>query len=167
MRAVRLPAPVAGALLALALPALPSAAGAQRAADLPAGARVRLETRGPVPPPEATLVRVAADTLWLRYAGMADTVGVAFVHVRRLERSVGRRSASGQGALTGALVGGALGAVFGAVSTSGNNESCAVSCPSRSTAATTLGAMGAGLGLLVGVAVGAAAREAWERVPLR
>lgn len=77
-----------------------------QAQSLRPGDRVRVvrpaDLGGPL---TGQLVRSTMDSVWLRRAGEADAIGVGLGSGVRLDRSLGRRSRAGTGALIGAAVG--------------------------------------------------------------
>ena len=153
-------------LLALAMmlgAALPALAAAQRAAELPAGARVRAYAVGPFEPATGTVVRTSSDTLWVRHDARTDTAAIALAGLRLLERSHGHKRRVGRGAAIGLAVGAAIGAVVGAASAP-DPETCSIVCPRPAGAAMIVGVAGGVPGAIIGMIAGARRREVWQRV---
>ncbi len=126
------------------------------------GSRVRITVHKPEKHSlVGTLVSADADSL--RFT--TDTGGVVAVpvaSVSRLERSRGRRSNAGRGALTFGLIGGAAGLVLGIAAAADNTGWGIDFGPEAVVGATVLmGATGAGLGALIGAA---SKGERWEPV---
>jgi hypothetical protein len=162
------PAVVVTAALACAVAsATPGAAAAQRADELPAGARVRVSTPQ-YDPIVGTVVDARGDSLVLRVREQNFPPRKAFAYaiVQRIEVSRSRRQNRMQGALIG-LAGGALGgALFGAVSYT--KPSCrpdSFICPDfgRGFAATAGALVLGGVGLVVGALVGRPT-DVWQPV---
>ena len=155
-----------GVLLALALPA-PGAA--QRAAELPVGARVRVYPRGPFEPAAGVVVRASRDTLWVRHDQHADTAAIALDQLARVDLSRGPQPRARRGAGLGFVAGALAGALWGAASYKGCQapQPCIDFAGSNSASATAgavvVGAAGAVIGALVGAQV---RREGWRPVPL-
>lgn len=108
-----------------------------------------------------TLVSVDADSL-----RFTDTTGVAAVpiaSVARLERSRGRRSNAGRGALIGGLIGGGAGLLLGIAASAEEGNIVEVGPEEIVVVTAIMGAAGAGLGALIG---SASKRERWEPMPV-
>ena len=76
------------------------------------GDRIRVGGAGPGGTLIGTFVRSTKDSVWVQRVDRPDTVSVALGSGIRLERSLGRRSRVGTGALIGAAVGAALTVAF-------------------------------------------------------
>ena len=105
---------------------------------------------------------VSADADSLRF--ITDTSGlvaIPTVSVTRFERSRGRRSNAGQGALIGGVTGGAMGLLGGIAAEAESSGSWGIDIGPEGIALATLffGATGAGLGALIGAA---SKGEKWE-----
>jgi hypothetical protein len=154
--------------VALALWALPHAAGAQSPAAAPdtagppiaVGTRVRLwEHVAPdlSVPVSGTLVRLTPDTVAVRPDGLATPVAVPRPIIARVERSGGPgtgsvATAAAKGAIVGAIGGAVLGAILGDL-TKRNAAKIAI--------------VGFGVGGGIGAGLGAARPgEAWQRAAL-
>ena len=97
---------------------------------------------------------VSADADALRFT--TDTSGVVAIptaSVTRFERSRGRRSNAGRGALLGGVIGGAMG-LIGGLGAEADNSDWGIEIGAEGIALATLffGATGAGLGALIGAA---------------
>jgi hypothetical protein len=112
--------PIIARAAALLLASAPLGAQAAAPATLPAYARLRVHPRASARAYQARLVRMDADTVWVRpWSAAADAPDAAFAvplaSLRRLERFEGRSTHilrnTGIGAAAGALVGGAIGAI--------------------------------------------------------
>ena len=104
---------------------------------------------------------VSADADSLRF--ITDTSGlvaIPTVSVTRFERSRGRRSNAGRGALLGGVIGGAMG-LIGGIGAEADNSDWGIEIGAEGIALATLffGATGAGLGALIGAA---SKGEKWE-----
>jgi hypothetical protein len=140
-----------------------------RAAERPAGSplvagdRVRLSARTIAKVTTGRLLEVGPDGLKIQLADRPDPIEVPLTSVTRLERSLGRRSSAGKGALIGTLVGAGAGAAL-VVAASGSDSDCDGPCAGY---AAVLGAAFAGAGALVGAISGALiTTERWEAVSL-
>ena len=104
---------------------------------------------------------VSADPDSLRFTtDTSGLVAIPTVSVTRLERSRGRRSNAGQGALIGGVIGGAMG-LIGGIGAEADNSDWGIEIGAKGIALATLffGATGAGLGALIGAA---SKGEKWE-----
>jgi hypothetical protein len=104
---------------------------------------------------------VSADADSLRFTtDTSDVVAIPTGSVTRFERSRGRRSNAGRGALIGGLSLGAFGLVIGiGAATEDNSSSFDVGVEDVALGTLILGATGAGLGALIGAA---SKGEHWE-----
>ncbi len=132
----------------------------QPAVEADSGSRVRITVAKPSKHRHVgTLVSADADSL--RFT--TDTPGVVAIptgSVTRFERSRGRRSNAGRGALIGGLTLGAAGLIIG-IGAAVDNSSWGIDVGPEGVALATLitGATGAGLGALIGAA---STGERWE-----
>ncbi len=123
----------------------------QPTVEADSGSRVRI-TVGKTSKHVGTLVSADADSL--RFT--TDTSGVVAIptsSVTRFERSRGRRSNAGKGALIAGVIGGALG-LIGGIGAEADNSDWGIEIGAEGIALATLflGATGAGLGALIGAA---------------
>ena len=145
------------ALLQVSATQAPPTRQATVAAD--SGARVRITIDKPKRSHVGTLVSADADSL--RFT--TDTGGLVAIptaSVTRFERSRGRRSNAGKGALIGGLSVGAAGLIIG-IGAAADNSSWGLDVGVEDVALVTLitGAAGAGLGALIGAV---SKGERWE-----
>lgn len=132
-------------------------------AQADSGSRVRITVDRPSKHSHfGTLVSADADSL--RFT--TDSTGVVAIptaSVTRLERSRGRHSNAGRGAVIGGVIGGAAGIILG-IAASADESSYVDTGPEGVLFATAiLGATGAGLGALIGAA---SKRDRWEPVAI-
>jgi hypothetical protein len=133
-------------------------------AQVEAGSRVRVTT-APASPGRriGTLVSLDRDTLrWSRW----DTTSVITVPVAslaRLERSTGRRSNTGRGAMIGGIIAGGFGLLLGIGASTDDSGWWEVGVDDIAVVTAIFGAGGAGVGALVG---SLSTRDRWEPVPL-
>jgi hypothetical protein len=130
---------------------------------LSAGDRIRLSTGAIAKGTTGRLVQVGPDVLRIQVDGRPDPIAVPLTAVTRLERSLGRRSSAGKGALIGTVVGTGMGAVL--VALAGHSDSdCDGPCTPYAIIA---GSAFIGAGALVGAIGGALIKtERWEPVSL-
>ncbi len=130
----------------------------QPTVEADSGSRVRI-TVDKTSKHVGTLISADADSLRVT----TDTSGVVAIPtaaVTRFERSRGRRSNVGRGALVGAATGGVFGLIFGIAAEADNND-WGIEIGADGIALSTLfvGAVGAGIGALIGAA---SKGERWE-----
>jgi hypothetical protein len=108
---------------------------------------------------------VSADSDSLRFTSSDTSItAISIASVSRLERSRGRRSNVGPGALIGGVIAGAAGLILG-IASWGDEDSYLKVGPEEVVAVTAvLGAGGAGLGALIGAT---SKSERWEPVIIR
>ena len=130
-------------------------------AQLGVGSRVRVTSeRGKH---TGTLVSLDGDSLRYTKADTSVVTALPLASIVRLERSVGKRAATGRGAMIGGLIGGGFGLFVGIAASTDDSGWFEVG-PGEIAAATAFtGAIGAGLGALIGAA---SKRDQWETVPL-
>lgn len=130
-------------------------------AQLDAGSRIRVTTARHAR--VGTLVSLGSDSL--RYTRSRDTAVTAIpvAAVVRLERSAGKRPATGRGAKIGALVGAGFGLFLGIAASADNSGWWEVGAEDIAAAAAIVGVAGAGVGALIGAA---SKQDRWEPVPL-
>lgn len=130
-------------------------------AQLDAGSRIRVTTARHAR--VGTLVSLGSDSL--RYTRSRDTAVTAIpvAAVVRLERSAGKRPATGRGAKIGALVGAGFGLFLGIAASADNSGWWEVGAEDVAAAAAIVGVAGAGVGALIGAA---SKQDRWEPVPL-
>ena len=149
------------------------AAGAQRTAGLPVGARVRVHRPQAPTLLDGTLLRQDSAGLVLavpgRAPGVASAVRVPRVDVRRVERYRGTlpeaeafRRGARRGALAGAVVGGAVTYVAMLVERGRTCRDCLGRVP---VVPAVTGLLLTGVSTLVGGEMGRARREQWQPVP--
>ena len=135
-------------------------------ARLAPGARVRV-TQPREQPRTAVVVARTTDTLFVRWADVADTAALPLTLIDRLEVSAGRHRSVGKGAAMGTLIGVGAGAILGAVTYSPCEGLNCIATPDSRGQATLYGGAGGGvLGLLIGSLVGLKSHEEWQRVSL-
>jgi hypothetical protein len=135
-------------------------ASRQPAVHADSGSRVRITVdKSSKHAQVGTLVSVDADSLRFT-TDTAGLVAIPTASVTRFERSRGRRSNTGRGALIGGLSFGAAGLILG-VAASGESSGWGPDIGTEAVALGTLimGAAGAGLGALIGAA---SKGERWE-----
>ncbi len=133
------------------------------AAQVEAGSRIRVTTMPSSPGRRiGTLVSLDQDTLrWSRW-DTTSVIKVPIASVARLERSIGRRSNTGRGAMIGGLIGAGFGLFLGIAASTDDGWDVGVD-----DMAAVTGIVGAG-GLGVGAIIGSLSiRDRWEPVPLR
>jgi hypothetical protein len=131
-------------------------------AQVEAGSRVRVTTSPATPGRRiGTLVSLDTDTLrWSRW-DTTSVIAVPVPSVARLERSTGRRSNTGRGAMIGGLIGAGFGLFLGIAASTDDGWDVGVD-----DMAAVTGIVGAG-GLGVGAIIGSLSkRDRWEPVPL-
>ena len=130
-------------------------------AQLDAGSRIRVTTARHAR--VGTLVSLDNDSL--RYTPSKDTAVTAIpvASVLRLERSAGKRPATGRGAKIGALAGGGFGLFLGIAASTDNSGWWEVGAEDIAAATAFVGVVGAGIGALIGAA---SKQDRWEPVPL-
>jgi hypothetical protein len=109
------------------------------------------------------LVSWDADSLRFTSADTSGQEAVAIESLSRLERSLGRRSNAGRGAMIGALVGSGAGLILGIAASADEGSWFEVGPEEIALVTAFMGATGAGLGALAGAAT---KRERWEPVTL-
>ena len=129
-----------------------------------AGSRVRVTT-APASPGRRIGSLVSLDTDSLRYRRWDTTsvIALPLASVARLERSTGRRSNTGRGAMIGGLIGAGFGLFLGIAASTDNSGWWEVGVEDVAAATALVGAGGAGVGALVG---SLSRRDRWEPVPL-
>jgi hypothetical protein len=134
-------------------------------AQAEAGSRVRVTTAPATPGRRiGTLVSLDTDTLrWSRW-DTTSVIAVPMALVARLERSTGRRSNTGRGAMIGGLIGAGFGLFLGIAATTDDSGWFEVGIDDIAAVTAILGAGGAGAGALIG---SLSKRDRWEPVPLR
>jgi hypothetical protein len=148
----------------LQAPATPAPLSPPATARADSGFRVRITVEKPSKHSHVgTLVSADADSL--RFT--TDTSGVVAIptgSVTRFERSRGRRSNAGRGALLGGVIGGAAGLILG-IGAEADNSDWGIQIGAEGIALATLfmGAAGAGFGALIGAA---SKGEHWERLTI-
>jgi hypothetical protein len=133
-------------------------------AQVATGARVRVTT---MPATRGrrigSLVSLDRDTLrWSRW-DTSSVIAVPIASVARLERSTGRRSNAGRGAMIGGLIGAGLGLFVGVAASTDDTGFFEVGAEDVAAVTAILGAGGAGVGALVG---SLSSRDRWEPVGL-
>lgn len=147
-----LTAPLFSLLTALLqVSAAPAPSSRQPTVEADSGSRVRI-TVGKTKH-VGTLVSADADSLRF-ITDTSGLVAIPTVSVTRFERSRGRRSNAGQGALIGGVTGGAMGLIGGIAAEAESSGSWGIDVGPEGIALATLffGATGAGLGALIGAA---------------
>ncbi len=149
---------VATLLLVAGAPVLPVSAQGD------SGVRVRITTGAPSGQRKVgTLVSADADTLRFTSSGSGAVQSIPTASVVRFERSRGRRSNAGRGAVIGGIVGGGLGLLLG-IAASADDGGWLTPGPGDVAVVTLfMGGVGAGFGALLGAA---SKRDRWESVPL-
>jgi hypothetical protein len=134
-------------------------------AQIEAGARVRVTTQ-PASPGRRIGSLVSLDGDSLRYSRWDTTsvIALPLTSVDRLERSIGRRSNTGRGAMIGGLIGAGFGLFLGVAASTDNSGWWEVGVDDIAVATAIVGAGGAGVGALIG---SLSKRDRWEPVPLR
>jgi hypothetical protein len=134
---------------------------AQALAQLDPGSRVRVTSEKGKQ--TGTLVALDGDTLRYTRLKASSVTALPRASVVRLERSVGKRPATGRGALIGGLIGGGFGLFLGIAASTDDTGWFEVGPGEVAAAAAFTGAIGAGLGALIGAA---SRQDRWEAVPL-
>ena len=133
----------------------------QTTAQADSGSRVRITVDKPSKRSYVgTLISADADSL--RFT--TDTGGVVAIptaSIARLERSRGRRSNAGRGAVIGGVIGGATGLILGIAASADESSWFEVGPEEIAVVTAFMGATFAGLGALIGAAT---KRERWEPV---
>lgn len=150
--------------------ALPAAAIAQGASQLPPGARIRLaRNHGSLHP--GTLIRASADSLWVHlehFRDRSEVEAIAIVRIDSLEVSRGRKPrrlwrSTRNGFVRGAVIGGAFGLLV-----VGSNREDREFFGGYLGSTAFFAALGAAPGLVIGFIYGVLPpEELWEPVPLR
>ena len=130
-------------------------------AQVDAGSRIRVTT--PHGSHRGRLVSLDGDSLRYTRSDTARVTALPLASVVRLERSVGKRSAAGRGALIGGLIGGGFGLFLGIAASTDNSGWWEVGAEDIAAVTAIVGATGAGIGALLGAA---SRRDRWETVPL-
>jgi hypothetical protein len=125
------------------------------------GARVRVTTNNQKKM-VGTLMSADADSVRLISSKNRRVVSVPTASIVRLEKSGGRRSNFGGGALIGGLVGGGVGLLLGVLASTDNSGWWEVGGEEIAAGTAVLGLAGAGLGTIIG---GVSHKDKWERLP--
>jgi hypothetical protein len=142
---------------------LPLRAAEGSVSPLKAGDRIRVSAPAFGKATTGRLLEVGPDVLKIQLTDRRDPVEMPRASLTSLERSLGRHSSVGKGALVGALVGAGLGIAVATKSYAG--EDCDGSCTPY---AVVVGAACVGAGSLLGVIGGALIKtEQWETIPAR
>lgn len=142
-----------------------SAQAVPQAFELPARVRVTAST---LSPGRQTGTLITRDASGIRFVpgGKSDTLTVALEHISLLERSLGRTTRTGHGALIGLVIGAGIGTGIGIAAASGSDSDELPLQPAQW--AVLNGVAGAALGALVGAVIGRSIRsDRWTSVPLR
>jgi hypothetical protein len=133
-------------------------------AQVEAGSRVRVTTV-PASPGRRIGILVSLDRDTLRWSRWDTTsvIAVPVASVARLERSTGRRSNTGRGAMIGGLIGAGFGLFLGIAASTDNSGWWEVGADDIAAVTAIVGAGGAGVGALIG---SLSKRDRWEPVPL-
>jgi hypothetical protein len=126
-----------------------------------AGARVRVTTNAQKKV-VGTLMTADADSVRLISSKHRRVVSVPTASIVRLEKSGGRRSNFGGGALIGGLVGGGVGLLLGVLASTDNSGWWEVGGEEVAAGTAVLGLAGAGLGTIIG---GVSHKDKWEQLP--
>ena len=132
-------------------------------AQVEAGARVRVTTHSHPGRRIGSLVSLDGDSLRYTRWDTSSVVAVPLESVTRLERSIGRRSNTGRGAMLGALIGGGFGLFLGIVASTDNSGWWEVGPEEIAAATAVVGVAGAGVGAVIG---SLSKRDRWEPVTL-
>ncbi len=150
------------ALLASLVVSVASMWGAQPAcAQVATGARIRVTTTRHSR--VGTLVSIDGDSLRYTTSRTTEVTALPLASVVRLERSFGKRSAAGRGAMIGGLAGAGFGLFLGIAASTDNSGWWEVGPEEIGAVTAIVGAAGAGIGALIGAA---SKRDRWEQVPL-
>jgi hypothetical protein len=134
------------------------------AAQVEAGSRVRVTTTPSSPGRRiGNLVSLDRDTLRWSRRDTASVITVPITSVARLERSTGRRSNTGRGALIGGLIGAGFGLFLGIAASTDNSGWWEVGAEDVAAVTAIVGAGGAGVGAIIG---SLSKRDRWEPVLL-
>ncbi len=109
-----------------------------------------------------TLMTADADSVQLTSSKDARVVSFPAASIVRLEKSGGRRSNPGGGALIGGLVGGGIGLLLGVIASTDDSGWYDVGGSEIAAGTAVLGLAGAGLGTLIGAA---SHKERWQELP--
>jgi hypothetical protein len=133
-------------------------------AQVEVGSRVRVTTM-PAKPGRRIGSLVSLDGDSLRYSRWDTTsvIALPLASVARLERSTGRRSNTGRGAMIGGLIGAGFGLFLGIAASTDDSGWWEVGVDDVAVVTAILGAGGAGAGALIG---SLSKRDRWEPVPL-
>ena len=127
------------------------------------GTRIRVATNMPSHRRfVGSLISADADSVRLTSSSDGKVVAVANASIVRLEKSRGRHSNPGGGALIGGLIGGGLGLALGVIASTDDSGWYQVGGAEIAAGTAVLGLAGAGLGALVGAA---SHKEKWEPLP--
>ncbi len=134
------------------------------AAQVEAGSRIRVTTMPSSPGRRiGTLVSLDQDTLrWSRW-DTTSVIKVPIASVARLERSIGRRSNTGRGAMIGGLIGAGFGLFVGVAASTDDTGFFEVGVGEIAALTGIFGAGGAGVGALIG---SLSTRDRWVPVAL-
>ena len=160
MRMPRCCRAVVGLVALLTLLAAP--ASSQRVADLPAGARVRLDLSGWGGQISGSVVRATTDSVALRLDRSGSTTTYPVSTLRRARLSTGDKPGhvarhTTRGLVIGSVVGATLGTFF--ANDSGRGE--------QAKAALTFASIFAVPGVLLGAVYGNTTREGWRDITIR
>jgi len=142
---------------------LPLALAGPLSGQADSGARVRVTTAQPKQRVVGTLVSLEADSLRITSAKDQQSVAFPTGSVVQLERSVGRRSQAGHGAVVGGVAVGGLGLLLALVASSENDSWLEIGPGEVFTITAAFGAVGAGVGALIG---SASHTDRWEPIPV-
>ena len=149
-------------LILLQGPTAPSALPA--VAQVDSGSRIRITVNEPSRHSRiGTLITWDADSLRMTSADSNGVAVVARASLSRLERSRGRHSNAGRGAMIGGLILGGVGLMLGIAASADENSWFEVGPEQIALVTAFLGATGAGLGALAGAATKS---ERWETASL-
>jgi hypothetical protein len=127
------------------------------------GTRIRVATNMPSHKRfVGSLISADADSVRLTSSKDGRVVAVANASIVRLEKSGGRHSNPGGGALIGGLIGGGLGLALGVLASTEDSGWYEVGGAEIAAGSAVLGLAGAGLGALMGAA---SHKEKWEPLP--
>jgi hypothetical protein len=137
-------------------------------AQVEAGSRVRVSTTRTATPASpgrriGSLVSLDGDSLRYSRWDTTSVITLPLASVARLERSTGRHSGTGRGAVIGGLIGAAFGLFVGIAASTDNSGFLQVGVDDVAAATGIVGAAGAGIGAIIG---SLSKRDRWETVPL-